>query len=121
MIGIKLRKGDSLVAGTVIEPDNKAQVVIVSQTGFIKRVKLVDFPLQGRGGQGVQSLEIVPTTGKVVAADAALEGAKYCDVLSGGGKRYRLILTDLPLVDRRKRGKKLVNFNDTITGVWVQS
>jgi DNA gyrase subunit A len=117
--GIKVGKDDSLVAGAVIEPDEKAEVVVVSQTGFVKRVPLADFPLQGRGGQGVQSLEIVKATGKVAAATVASGEAKAGDVLSAKGLRHRLTLDSIPLADRRKRGEKLVDFgdDDTITGV----
>jgi len=117
--GIKVGKDDSLVAGAVIEPDEKAQVIVVSQTGFVKRVPLADFPLQGRGGQGVQSLEIVKVTGKVAAATIASGQAKAGDVLSAKGLRHRLALDSIPLADRRKRGEKLVDFgdDDTITGV----
>ncbi|MBE7473051.1 MAG: DNA topoisomerase 4 subunit A [Anaerolineales bacterium] len=117
--GIKVGKDDSLVAGAVIEPDEKTQVIVVSQTGFVKRVPLTDFPLQGRGGQGVQSLEIVKPTGKVAAATIASGQAKAGDVLSAKGLRHRLALDTIPLADRRKRGEKLVDFgdDDTITGV----
>ncbi len=117
--GVRLGKDDSLVAGVVVEPDEKAEVVVVSQTGFIKRVPLADFPLQGRGGQGVQSLEIVKPTGKVAATTIASGQAKAGDVLSAKGLRHRLALESVPLADRRKRGEKMVDFgdDDTITGV----
>lgn len=108
--GIRLGKDDSLVAGVVVEPDEKAEVVVVSQTGFIKRVPLAEFPLQGRGGQGVQSLEIVKVTGKVAAATIATDQAKAADALSAKGLRHRLALESVPLADRRKRGDKLVDF-----------
>ena len=106
------------MAGMVIEPDEKAQVIIVSQTGFVKRVPLAEFPLQGRGGQGVQSLEITKMTGKVAVATVATSQAKAGDVLSAKGLRHRLTLESIPAADRRKRGEKLVDFgeDDTITG-----
>ncbi|MFN8458786.1 MAG: DNA gyrase C-terminal beta-propeller domain-containing protein [Anaerolineae bacterium] len=78
-------KEDSLVAGSIIEPDEQAQVVLVSQTGFAKRVPLAEFPLQGRSGQGVQSLEITKVTGKVAAATVATGQAKMGDVISARG------------------------------------
>ncbi len=117
--GIKPGKEDRLVAGAVGEPDEKAQVIVVSQAGFVKRVPLTEFPVQGRGGQGVQSLEIVKTTGKVAAAAVVPGQAKAADVLSAKGLRHRLALTSVPETDRRKRGEKLVDFgdDDTITGV----
>jgi DNA gyrase subunit A len=116
--GIRLGKDDSPVAGDVLEPDEPAQVVVVSQTGFAKRVDLTEFPLQGRGGQGVQSLEITKATGKVATATVAGGQARSCDVFSAKGLRHRLEMADVPLADRRKRGEKLVDFgaDDAIVG-----
>lgn len=108
--GIKIGKEDSLIAGVVIEPDDEAQVIIISQAGFAKRVELADFPVQGRGGQGVQSLELTRTTGPVAAATVAPGQVKYVDVLSAKGLRHRLTLDQLPQADRRKRGDKLIDF-----------
>jgi DNA gyrase subunit A len=90
----------------------------VSQTGFAKRVDLTEFPLQGRGGQGVQSLEITKATGKVATATVAGGQARSCDVFSAKGLRHRLEMADVPLADRRKRGEKLVDFgaDDAIVG-----
>jgi DNA gyrase subunit A len=117
--GIKVGKDDSLVAGEVFEPDEQVQVVVVSQTGFVKRVELKEFPLQGRGGQGVQGLEITKVTGKVTTATVIAGQAKTCDVLSAKGLRYRLEIDNIPITDRRKRGEKLVDFgaDDAIIGL----
>jgi DNA gyrase subunit A len=117
--GIRLGKEDSLVAGAVIEPDEKDQAIIVSQTGFVKGVPLTEFPLQGRGGQGVQSLEMTKATGRVATATVATGQAKFCDVLSAKGLRHRLAMESIPLADRRKRGEKIVDFgdDDAIAGV----
>ncbi|MCQ3978427.1 MAG: DNA gyrase subunit A [Anaerolineae bacterium] len=119
VMGLKLRKDDRLVAGTAFEPGEDVQVVIVSQAGFVKRVPLAEFPVQGRGGQGVQSLETTKATGPVAAAAIAAGGAQACDVLSAKGLRHRLPLADLPVADRRKRGEKLVDFgeDDVMMGV----
>jgi DNA gyrase/topoisomerase IV subunit A len=117
--GIRLGKEESLVAGEVFEPDEQVQVVVVSQTGFVKRVDLKEFPLQGRGGQGVQGLEITKVTGKVATATVIAGQAKTCDVLSAKGLRYRLEIDNIPITDRRKRGEKLVDFgaDDAIIGL----
>jgi DNA gyrase subunit A len=117
--GVKLGKDDRLVAGGVYEPEAKPEVIVVSQTGFVKRMLLQEFPIQGRGGQGVQSLEITKVTGKVAAAVVATSQAKSCDVLSAKGLRHRLMMESIPLADRRKRGEKLVDFggDDVITAV----
>lgn len=106
--GIKLGRGDRLVAGAVFVPGEGAQVIIASQTGFIKRLPLAEFPLQGRAGQGVQSLAITKSTGPVVAATVTTGTA--VDLLSAQGRRQRLAMTEIPETDRRKRGAQLAGF-----------
>ncbi len=115
--GIKLAKTDSLIAGAVIEPDEQTQVVIVSEMGYIKQVDLALFPLKGRNTQGVQSLDITKTTGKVVAAAVARPQAQFCDILSVKGLRQRLELDKIPQSDRRKRGERFVKLADVIKAV----
>jgi DNA gyrase subunit A len=106
--GIKLGRGDRLVAGAVFVPGEGAQVIIASQTGFIKRVSLAEFPLQGRAGQGVQSLAITRATGPVVAA--TVTNGTAVDLLSAQGRRQRLAMTEIPETGRRKRGAQLAGF-----------
>lgn len=106
--GIKLGQGDRLVAGAVFVPGEGAQVIIASQTGFIKWLPLAEFPLQGRAGQGVQSLAITRATGPVIAA--TVTNGTAVDLLSAQGRRQRLAMTEIPETDRRKRGAQLAGF-----------
>ena len=47
--GIKLRKDDVLLGGAVV-PDPKDQIVLIlSQKGYLKRVPIDEFSVQGRG------------------------------------------------------------------------
>jgi len=119
MAGMKVATDDSIVAGVIIEPDKTAQVVIVSETGHIKRIPLQEFPIKGRGTQGVQSLDISKVTGNVVAATVGSGNLKYVDVVSGHGLRCRLAAGKVPRANRRQRGKQLVKFgpDDVISTV----
>ncbi len=110
MAGMKVAADDRIVAGAIIEPDPTAQVVIVSDTGYIKRVLLQEFPLKGRGTQGVQSLDINKITGNVAAATVGGGDIKAIDVVSAGGLRCRLEAGKVPKADRRKRGSLMVKF-----------
>jgi DNA gyrase subunit A len=85
-------------------------VLIVSQTGYVKRVPLAEFPLKGRDTQGVQSLNLTKATGPVAAATLAGPVAKFADVLSARGWRWRLPLEQVPRADRRQRGERLAPF-----------
>jgi DNA gyrase/topoisomerase IV subunit A len=118
--GMKVRDDDLLIGGTICKPSLTHYIVIVSENGFIKKVPLAAFPMQGRAGQGVQSLNITKATGRVAAAVTTGEKGKI-DVLSAKGRRLRLDLAAIPEENRPNRGEKLIDFgaDDTITGVVV--
>jgi DNA gyrase subunit A len=108
--GIKPRKGDQLLGGAVIpDPAKKLGVVVVSQTGFVKRVALDGFPVQGRGGQGVLLLNQTKATGPVIAAGLGPMGSSV-DLLAADGKRQRL--AEVPVENRANRGLKLVELDE---------
>ncbi|MFQ5613162.1 MAG: DNA topoisomerase (ATP-hydrolyzing) subunit A, partial [Anaerolineae bacterium] len=107
---IKLGKDDALIGGNLVLGDRAAQcVVIVSEKGWAKRVALKEFPIQGRGGQGVQTLRITGATGRVAAASLAWQKGSL-NVMSGRGLRYHLATAKLPRSNRANRGKQLFNF-----------
>jgi DNA gyrase subunit A len=110
--GIKVRKGDQLLGGTLIgDPSAKIGIVVVSKSGFVKRVPFEEFSLQGRGGQGVLLLNQTKATGPVAAAAAGpLDGA--VDLIASDGKRQRL--GEVPVENRPNRGSKLVELDDVI-------
>jgi DNA gyrase subunit A len=113
--GIKARKGDGILGGAVMRTSRaKRGVVVVSQNGYIKWVPLEEFPVQGRGGQGVVLLNRTQATGPVVAA-AAGRMAQPVDLLDAGGKRQRL--TDVPTTNRANRGAKKVRLKDVVEAV----
>ncbi len=113
--GIKLRAGDRLLGGALIpDPGAKVGAVVVHQGGQAKRVPLAEFPVQGRGGQGVV-LGQTKATGPVVAvAVGPLNGA--VDLIGADGKRQRL--GDIPVGDRDKRGAKVVDL-EKVAEAWV--
>ncbi len=113
---MKVGKGDAIIAGAVVPAAEKNYaVVLVSEHGWAKRIPLTEFPTQGRGGQGVQSLKITPATGKVAAATVApVKG--MVNIMSGKGLRHHLAVADFPKANRVNRGKQIISFgaDDTI-------
>jgi DNA gyrase subunit A len=108
--GIKVRKGDRLLGGMVIgDPTADLGVVVVSEKGYVKRVPLGEFSVQGRGGQGVLLLNQTKATGPVAAVMAGpMDGS--VDLLSADEKRQRL--DEVPVENRANRGDKLVELGD---------
>jgi DNA gyrase subunit A len=103
--GIKLAKGDQLLGGALVaDPSADLCVAVVSATGFVKRVPLKEFPVQGRGGQGVLLLNQTNATGPVAAAALGpLNGS--VDLIAADGKRQRL--SEVPEENRPNRGEQL--------------
>lgn len=114
---MKLRKGDRFLGGAVItDPQAKLGVVVVSETGFTKRVPLEEFPVQGRGGQGVLLLNQTAATGPVrTAVLGPLDGS--VDVLSKDDRRQRL--AEIPETNRANRGERLIELDDVVEVIVV--
>jgi DNA gyrase subunit A len=109
--GIKLRKGDRLLRGAVVDPAADLGVVVVSEKGFVKRVPLGEFPVQGRAGQGVLLLNQTSATGPVVAVGVGpIDGS--VDLIGPAGKRQRL--AEIPVTNRANRGEKLVELEGVV-------
>ena len=108
--GIKVRKGERLLGGAVLgDPAAKLGVVVVSKTGYLKRVPLDEFPVQGRAGQGVLLLNQTKATGPVLAVTVGpMDGA--VDLIDADGKRQRL--AEVPVGNRSNRGDKLVELDN---------
>jgi DNA gyrase subunit A len=107
--GVRLRDEDKLLGGAVIAGPSGQVILILTEKGSLKQVRLDAFPVQGRGSQGVQSLGAVRTTDPVVAATAGPVGkSTTVDVLAADGKRQRVPLEQIPMENRQNRGKKLV-------------
>ena len=110
VVGIKARKGDRLLSGMVVsDPAADLGVVVISKRGYVKRVPLGEFSVQGRGGQGVLLLNQTKATGPVAAVMAGpMDGS--VDLISADGKRQRL--DEVPVTNRANRGEKLVELED---------
>lgn len=100
--------GDPLVSAVAIEPESfkNGYCVAVTEKGHIKRVALEDFPVQGRGGQGVQLWKLTADTGKIVGFVAGSDKDQV-DIYSARLKRVRIDIKALPIVTRATKGLDL--------------
>ncbi len=115
---IKVGQGDAIVAGALVEAGGERWVVVVSERGWLKRVPLGEFPVQGRGGRGVRALKITKATGVVVGAAVGYEGGTI-NVMSGKGRRHHLKVAGVPVSDRVRRGEQIIDFGDDSIGAVV--
>lgn len=116
VVGIGLAKGDAVVGGAVLRDPKQCEAFILSQKGYLKRLPVTKFTLQGRGGKGMQSLRITKATGPVTVATAGkVDRSTKVDLLGKDGKRQRFSVGAVPRARaRHSRGKKLAKLEQVI-------
>ncbi len=89
VIGIRLaRKGDEVISMSVVQPD--ADLLVLTETGYGKRVPLTEFRVKHRGGQGVGLISLEGRkTGNVAAVQQVTEQDEELFLISSGGQVIR--------------------------------
>ena len=64
--GIKLADGEEVVGVGIVESDDD-DILVLSEKGYGKRSKASEYRTQGRGGQGVKTLNVTDKNGKLAA------------------------------------------------------
>jgi DNA gyrase subunit A len=104
VIGIRLLKkeGDNVVAMTVVEPD--ADLLVLTETGYGKRVPLTEFRRKHRGGQGVRLIALEGRkTGPVAAVQQVTDADEELLLISAGGQ---VIRTETNSINRYSSGAR---------------
>jgi DNA gyrase subunit A len=98
VIGIRLaRQGDVVVAMSVVQPD--ADLLVLTETGYGKRVPLTEFRAMHRGSQGVRLISLEGRkTGDVAAVQQVTELDEELLLISAGGQVVR---TDVNTINRQ--------------------
>jgi DNA gyrase subunit A len=103
VIGIRLaRKGDRVVGMSVVQPD--ADLLVLTETGYGKRVPLTEFRRKHRGGQGVGLISLEGRkTGDVAAVQQVTEADEELLLISAGGQ---VIRTETNTINRYSSGAR---------------
>jgi DNA gyrase subunit A len=109
--GIRLL-GDDYVVGLVVASNSDASVITGCQAGHGKRTSLNDYPIKGRGGQGVINIKTDGRNGRVVGVALAKPGD---DVLfiTQTGMLVRTAVADISEMGRNTQGVRLVNLKES--------
>jgi DNA gyrase subunit A len=99
--GMKLAKGGYVVGVETLDDGN--QLLIISEKGFGKRTKVEEYPTQGRGGQGVKTLNITDRTGAVAACRMVGPGQELM-LVTREGIVVRTRVDSISLIGRNTQG-----------------
>ena len=119
VIGIRLaRAGDEVVSMSVVQPER--DLLVLTETGYGKRVALAEFRRKHRGGQGVMLIPLEGRkTGRVAAVQQVTEADEELLLISAGGQVVR---TQTNTINRYSSGARGVitmrlNEGDRVVGI----
>jgi DNA gyrase subunit A len=114
--GIRLKKGDEVIAAVICRPEQS--LLTVFDNGFGKRTDFDLFPAKSRGCQGVIAARPVEKSGKLATAKAVSESSEVI-VTSRNGAVIRVKCSDIRKSGRATTGVKVmtVEKGDAVTDV----
>ncbi len=118
--GISIEDDDEVVGMIAVEPDDKKDVLVVSENGFGKRTDLDEYRITNRGGKGVKTINVTEKTGKLVSIQAVGDDNDLM-VINRSGVVIRTAVDQIRLAGRATQGVKVINLRegDSIASVVV--
>ena len=102
--GIKLPAGQRVIS-LIIASDSP--VLTATENGYGKRTSADDYPVYGRGGQGVIAIQVTDRNGMVVGAVPADNNDEVM-LISGGGTLVRTRVNEISVMGRNTQGVRLI-------------
>ncbi len=103
--GIRLADDQRVIA--LIIPDD-GMILTVTENGFGKRTAIEDYPVHGRGGMGVISIQTSDRNGAVVGA-VPVQQQDEIMLITDGGTLVRTLVDDVSVVGRNTQGVKMIS------------
>jgi len=104
--GIRLKAGDRVCGMAVVTPD--ASLLTVCRNGYGKRTEFAEYPVQGRGGQGVINIRTTERNGPVVTLRALGENDDVMYITSLGNV-VRTPAAEISRIGRGTQGVRLIS------------
>ena len=103
--GIKLSKGDEVVALAIVVPD--AKLLVAGENGIGKRTDFEEYRAQSRGGKGIITMKTTDKTGGVVGA-LTVRDVDEIMLITVKGQMVRTFVKDIREAGRNTQGVKLI-------------
>ncbi|WP_417499440.1 DNA gyrase subunit A [Methylophaga sp.] len=107
--GMRIGDDEKIISLIIAEEDGA--ILTATEFGYGKRTNLAEYRVQGRGGQGIISIQTSERNGCVVGA------VQVCDehqimLITNGGTLVRTPVKDVSLVGRNTQGVRLINLSN---------
>ena len=106
--GIKLLPGQQVIALIIVD---EGDVLTATENGYGKRTPVDDYPVHGRGGQGVISIQASARNGRVVGAVRVREQDEVM-LITNGGTLVRTRVAEISRMGRNTQGVRLIRLSE---------
>lgn len=103
--GIRLAEGANVIS--LILPEENGTILTVSSKGYGKRTAVDDFPVKGRGNQGVIGMVVNDRNGTLVGATQVFDTDEIM-LISDQGTLVRTRVTEISVLGRNTQGVRLI-------------
>ena len=107
--GMRFNGDDQLLALNVVQADT--YLLVATSGGYAKRTAMDDYPVQGRGGKGVLTIQFDPKRGDLVGALIVDDETELYAITSGGGV-IRTAARQVRKAGRQTKGVRLMNLGE---------
>jgi DNA gyrase subunit A len=116
VFGMRFNAGDELLSIGVVQPGK--YVLVATDGGYAKRTPIDDYPVQGRGGKGVLTIQYDRRRGRLVGALIVDIDDELYAITSTGGV-IRTGAKQVRKAGRQTKGVRLMNLGDNASLVAV--
>jgi DNA gyrase subunit A len=107
--GIRLPEDEQVIS--LIIPDANGLILTASENGYGKLTPVEEFPVHGRGGQGVIAIQTTERNGRLVAA-AQVATTDELMLMSSSGTLVRTRASEISILGRNTQGVRLIRLDD---------
>jgi len=108
--GIRLRDKQQVMSMRIIVADSDESVMLATAKGFGKRTAIEEFPVHGRGGQGVIAIQTSDRNGELVGAILAGDDDDVM-LISNSGTLVRTPAAEISQLGRNTQGVRVIRLD----------
>ncbi|KKM86642.1 hypothetical protein LCGC14_1276920, partial [marine sediment metagenome] len=107
--GMRISEDEKIIS--LIIAQEEGAILTATEFGYGKRTNLAEYRVQGRGGQGIISIQTSARNGNVVGAVQVCEDNQIM-LITNGGTLVRTPVKHVSLVGRNTQGVRLINLSN---------
>ena len=104
--GIRIKSSDEVISLIATDTD-EGEILFATENGYGKRTRVRQFSVQGRGGQGVISIQTSKRNGRVVGAIKTKDDEEVM-LISNAGTLVHTPVADISILARNTQGVTLI-------------